>query len=74
MADLISQFVSDHGGPTAIARAAGFTVGSVSQWKQKGRIPRTAWPELITVFSDVTLGQMLEIERLTTPTSSSEAA
>ena len=71
MNDPISQFVDSKGGAAALAAALGTTRGAIAQWKFKRKLPRSAWPEILKAFSDVTLDDLLAIERAT---ETSEAA
>lgn len=59
----IDDLITSKGGAAKVAREIGISAGAVRQWKFKGRIPRTAWPELTRVFPDVTTDRLLEIER-----------
>lgn len=58
-----SEFVDARGGPKAVAEATGRNPGAVSLWKNRNKIPRDAWPEVIKGFADVTLDDLLNIER-----------
>lgn len=58
-----SEFVDARGGPKAVAEATGRKPGAVSLWKNRNKIPRDAWPEVIKGFADVTLDDLLNIER-----------
>lgn len=55
------QFVKDHGGPKAVAEATGRKPGAVSLWKNRNKIPREAWPEVIKGLG-VSLDDLLAIE------------
>lgn len=57
-----SDFVDTHGGPKAVADATGKTPGAVSLWKNRNRIPRDAWPDLMKAFPDVSLDDLLALE------------
>lgn len=58
-----SEFVDARGGPKAVAEATGRNPGAVSLWKNRNKIPRDAWPEVIKAFADVTLDDLLGIEK-----------
>ena len=58
-----SDFVDRFGGPKAVADATGKTPGAVSLWKNRNRIPRDAWPDLMKAFPDVSLDDLLALER-----------
>jgi hypothetical protein len=57
-----SQFVDAHGGPKAVAEATDRNPGAVSLWKNRNRIPRDAWPEVIKGLG-VSLDDLLAIEK-----------
>lgn len=58
-ADLIEK----KGRATAFAAAVGYSPGAVRQWAFRGIIPRVAWPNIQKAFDDVTLDDLLAIER-----------
>ena len=58
------SFIDGRGGPTAVAGATGFNVGAVNLWRHRNKIPRSAWPEVLAAYSDVTIADLLEIEQL----------
>ncbi len=58
------SFIDGRGGPTAVAVATGYNVGAVNLWRHRNKIPRSAWPEVLTAYSDVTIADLLEIEQL----------
>lgn len=57
-----AQFIDDHGGPSAVAKATGYGAGAVSLWRHRNKLPRTAWPEIIEAFPAVTLAALKDIE------------
>lgn len=58
----VERFIDDRGGPGAVARATGYKPGAVSLWRHRQRLPRSAWPEIVDAFKDVTVEQLREIE------------
>lgn len=56
-------FVDTRGGPKAVADATGRNPGAISLWRNRNKIPRDAWPEVIKGFPDVTLDDLLAIEK-----------
>jgi hypothetical protein len=64
MADTPIQFIDTRGGPTAVANATGHKVGAVNVWRHRNKIPRTAWPEVMLAFPDVSMPDLLEMEKL----------
>lgn len=57
-----AQFVDGRGGPKAVATATGKTPGAVSLWKNRNKLPREAWPEILKAYPDVSLDDLLKIE------------
>lgn len=66
-----SEFVDARGGPKAVAEATGRNPGAVSLWKNRNKIPRDAWPEVIKGFAGVTLDDLLAIEKASLPANDS---
>ncbi len=64
MVDTPIQFIDARGGPTAVANATGHKVGAVNVWRHRNKIPRTAWPEVMTAFPDVTMADLLAMEKI----------
>lgn len=58
------QFIVDHGGAAAMARAMHVDPRTVRMWKVRNRIPRKVWPEIIATFPKVTLEQLRAVEAL----------
>lgn len=58
-----SEFVDARGGPKAVAEATGRNPGAVSLWKNRNKIPRDAWPEIIKAYDDVSLDDLLGMEK-----------
>lgn len=67
-----SEFVDAHGGPKAVADRTGRQPGAVSLWKNRNRLPREAWPEIIKGFPDVSLDDLLAIEKASEPVEAKE--
>lgn len=55
--------IDAHGGPAKFAEAIGQTPGVVRAWKHRGIIPRSAWPEIIEAFPDLTLARLKQLEQ-----------
>lgn len=58
-----SDLIAAKGGSAAFARAIGREPGAVRMMKLRGALPRSAWPEIIEAFPDITLDDLKEIER-----------
>lgn len=57
------DLIDAKGKATAVATKIGYSPGTVRQWKFRGVIPRDAWPDILKAFDDVTLDDLLKIER-----------
>ena len=64
------DFIDARGGPAAIARATERQPGAVALWRHRNKLPRSAWPEIIKAFPDVTIDQLIAIEKRSAPTPS----
>ena len=58
-----SQIIEKHGGPKALADALGKTAVAIRVWKSRNRIPRAAWPDIMSRFPEVTMEVLLATER-----------
>ena len=56
------QFIDEHGGPAAIARATGYAAGAVHLWRHRNKVPRTAWPEILEAFPNVSIADLKAVE------------
>lgn len=52
----------DTKGAQHIADALGVPLGTVRMWKHRNSIPRSAWPEMIAAFDDLSLGALKALE------------
>lgn len=57
-----AEFIDNKGGPTAVAKATGHSPGAVALWRHRNKLPRKAWPEIISAFPETTLTQLKDIE------------
>ena len=57
-----AEFIDKKGGPAAVARATGYKPGAVALWRHRNKLPRTAWPEIIDAYPDITLSELKAIE------------
>lgn len=57
------KLIAELGGPTKVAAALQEKAGTVRMWKLRKRVPRTAWPDLIDAFPDLTLDDLKATER-----------
>lgn len=64
MSGTAAQIIDSKGGSSAVASDIGKTAGAVRVWKHRNLIPRDAWPDLMTTYSDITLAMLIEAERL----------
>jgi hypothetical protein len=62
-----SAIIEDKNGPAAFARALGCNANKVRVWKCRNTIPRTAWPDVVRAFPDLTLDVLLGTERARGP-------
>ena len=67
------DFIDSRGGATAVARATGYKPGTVALWRHRNKLPRTAWPEIIEAFPDVTIDALREIETISAPAQDAAA-
>lgn len=58
------QIIDANGGPAAFAHAVGAEAGAVRMWKLRNRIPRTAWPEVLEAFPDLTIDDLKAAEQV----------
>lgn len=58
------EFIDTRGGPAAVARATGYKPGTVSLWRHRKKVPRSAWPEIIEAFPDLTMADLKAMEAL----------
>lgn len=57
-----SSFIDAKGGNAAVAHATGYQPGAVGLWRHRNRLPRSAWPEILKAYPDVSLDDLLDIE------------
>jgi hypothetical protein len=63
MAKTPTDFIAERGGPTAVARATGNKPNTVDLWRHRNKIPRSAWPEIMEAFPDVSISDLKDIEQ-----------
>ncbi len=56
------DFIKAKGGPKAVSQATGHGAGAISVWASRNKLPRSAWPELLNAFPDITLDDLLAME------------
>jgi hypothetical protein len=56
-----ADFIDAKGGPANIARATGYKPGAVALWRHRKKLPRSAWPEIISAEL-ATLDELMAIE------------
>lgn len=49
------QIIQDLGGPAALADRLNIKPTRVRMWKQRKRLPRSVWPELIEAYPDLSV-------------------
>lgn len=54
--------IIDSRGAKTIGDRTGIPVGRIRVWKHRQRIPRSAWPDLIEAFPDLTLEALKQAE------------
>jgi hypothetical protein len=72
----VDDFIVAKGGNAAVAAATGYSAGAVALWRHRKKLPRTAWPEILEAYPDVSLADLRAIEGDEEPgrQSSDEAA
>lgn len=50
------------GGPATAAEKLNMRPRTVEMWAYRKRIPRTAWPDLIAAYPDLTLDELRALE------------
>lgn len=68
MAQTASQIIDAKGGSAAFAKAAGLEPTAVRMMKHRNKLPRAAWPEIMTAFADITLDVLIATESETAST------
>lgn len=56
-----AEIIKDKG-VAAFAEATGRDPNVIRQWKHRNHLPRSAWPEIIANFPDLTLDALVAIE------------
>lgn len=56
------QFIEARGGTTTVANSTGYKPGAVALWKHRNKLPRTAWPEIVRAYPDVSIEDLLKVE------------
>ena len=59
----VTQIIESLGGSKVLADSLGKTPAAVRVWKSRNRIPRAAWPDIISRYPDVTMDVLLKSER-----------
>lgn len=57
-----AEFIDRNGGPTKVASATGYKPGAVALWRHRNKIPRSAWPEIVEAFPEITLAKLKAME------------
>lgn len=58
-----AQIIDENGGPAVFAEKVGRTPGAVRVWKHRNAFPRDAWPEILGFLPELTLSEMIEMEK-----------
>lgn len=58
----VGEIIDAKGGNAAVASATGYDPGAVALWRHRNKLPRRAWPEIMTAWPDVKLGHLLALE------------
>lgn len=58
-ADIIDQL----GKPAEVAAKIGVEAVVVRMWKHRNKVPRTAWPEILQAYPEVTMAALLGTEQ-----------
>lgn len=62
MIETVRSLIDAKGGNAVVARATGIEPNRVNLWVHRQKLPRSAWPEVMKAFPDVTLDRLLAIE------------
>ncbi len=62
MVRTVIEFIDAKGGPAAMSRATGHSAGAVSVWRHRNRVPRSAWPEIMAAYPEITLEKLKALE------------
>lgn len=73
MDQTVGQIIEAKGGSAAFAKACGLEASAVRMMKYRNKLPRTAWPEIMTAFPDLTL-DVLRASEAARPAAQDEAA
>jgi hypothetical protein len=66
-----SQLIDAKGGPAVFAKAIKVEPSAARMMKHRNKIPRSAWPEIIEAFPDVSMADLKALEQAS---SGAEAA
>lgn len=69
-----NDFIEQKGGNSAVAAATGYGKGAVGLWRHRNKLPRTAWPEILKAYPDVSLDDLLKLEAANDDTAPAEVA
>lgn len=58
----VSELLDSKGGNASVATATGYAPGAVALWRHRNKLPRSAWPDLMKAFPDITLDALLALE------------
>lgn len=67
MAQNTAQIIESKGGSAAFAKACGLEPSAVRMMKHRNKLPRSAWPEIMTAFPDLTLDVLRASEAAAPP-------
>lgn len=56
------ELINTRGGPHTFARKVRRKPGAVRMWVARNVLPRSAWPEIIEAFPDLTIDDLKRIE------------
>lgn len=59
-----ADLIDSRGGNAVVARDTGYSESAVGVWKHRNRVPRAAWPEIMSAYPDVDLRALLRLERM----------
>lgn len=69
-----AEFIDAKGGPAQVSRDTGHKAGAVALWRHRNKLPRSAWPELMEAYPDVSLASLKAIEAASAVGSDEAAA
>lgn len=58
----VAKFIDELGGTPAVAEKTGHRAGTIYKWRCVNVLPRSAWPEVLKAFPEVSVDALLALE------------